>query len=236
MWLPLLSATLQPRRELEASPILVAPGFGADDRSTLPLRQYLKGHGFRVEGWGLGRNLAGIDLPHELGDIPAKWELSEKPDYRGEAAVALLCERLIERVETRAHELEEPITLTGWSLGGYLAREAARELPDLVDRVITLGSPVVGGPKYTAAAAVFRQRGQDLDWIEQEIEKRETKPIRQPITAIYSRSDAIVSWPAAIDHFSDDVEHIEVSGTHLGMGFNPIVWRLVKEVLEGGAT
>ncbi|MEM6707089.1 MAG: hypothetical protein AAGA81_12180 [Acidobacteriota bacterium] len=236
MWLPLLSATLQPRQERDASPILVAPGFGADDSSTLALRQYLKGHGFRAEGWGLGRNLAGIDLPHELDDVPEHWAMSEKPDYRGEAAVVLLCERLIERVETRSHELEEPMTLLGWSLGGYLAREAARELPDLVDRVITLGSPVVGGPKYTAAASVFRQRGQDLDWIEQEIEKREAKPIRQPITAIYSRSDAIVSWPAAIDRFSEDVEHIEVSGSHLGMGFNPTVWRLVKDTLEGGAS
>ena len=73
--------------------------------------------------------------------------------------------------------------LIGWSLGGYLAREAAREDPDLVHQVITLGSPVVGGPKYTLVAQVAA---------------RNSVPLRTPVVAIYSR-DAVVAWEACID-------------------------------------
>jgi len=34
----------------------------------------------------------------------------------------------------------------GWSLGGFIAREYAREHPGHVRKVITLGTPVIGGP------------------------------------------------------------------------------------------
>ena len=234
MALPLLGAHVRPRRARRGSPIIVLPGFGSDDRYTLPLRRYLGRLGFRAEGWGMGRNRAGVDLPHTLDDLSASWNIAPRDDYRGEASVPYLCDRVTERVRRRHAELERPITLIGWSLGGYIAREAARDLPDVVDRVITLGAPTIGGPKYTAAAGYFRRRGMDLDWIEREIDKRESRPIRQPITAIYSKSDAIVSWRAAIDHFSDNVRHLEVRAAHLGLGFNPRVWAHIVDALDPG--
>ena len=235
MLVPLAGSYVRRRPPRSASPILVAPGFGSDDRYTRPLRSYLNRLGYRAEGWGLGTNLAGIDIPHQPDDISPIWDFEAGPSYRGEGSVPLLCDRLIERVKGRHEELGESITLIGWSLGGYLVREAARELPDVVDRVITLGSPVVGGPKYTAAAPFFRKRGLDLDWIERLVEKREAKPIRQPITAIYSKSDAIVSWRAAIDQYSDRVRHVEVNASHLGMGFNPTIWEQIVAALESRA-
>jgi len=120
----------------------------------------------------------------------------------------------------------------GWSLGGVLAREAARERPELVARVVTLGSPVVGGPKYTAVAGIYRQRGIDLDAVEREIAARERVPIRAPITAIYSRSDAVVAWQACIDRHSPNVEHVEVETSHVGLGFCPEVYRVVARSLS----
>jgi pimeloyl-ACP methyl ester carboxylesterase len=57
----------------------------------------------------------------------------------------------------------------GWSLGGVIAREAAREAPSLIRHVVTIGSPVFGGPKYTALARIYRARGVDLDAIEKAI-------------------------------------------------------------------
>ena len=62
-----------------------------------------------------------------------------------------------------AERTAEPIVAVGWSLGGYLAREAARDRPEWFRKVITLGSPVVGGPKFTAAAAWYRERGFDVE-------------------------------------------------------------------------
>ncbi len=232
MMVPLLNARRLPPSARAGAHVVVVPGFGASDRSTAPLRHYLDRRGFRTEGWGLGKNMAGVNLPHELDDLSDGWVFTPKADYRGEGSVPYLCDRLMDRLRERYAEVGQPISLIGWSLGGYLAREAARDLPDIVDRVITMGSPTVGGPKYTAAAGFFRQRGMDLDWIEEGIEKRETRPISQPITAIYSKSDAIVSWEAAIDRFSGNVRHIEVDAPHLGMGFNPTVWSHVVAALE----
>lgn len=227
MAFPLVHSSLHRRPPRGGSRIIVVPGFGADDRWTRPFRAYLKNLGLDAEGWGLGRNLAGLDLRHDLDDLSDSWKITPPQVYRGEAAVPYLCDRLTARIRTRHRELGVPITLVGWSLGGYLAREAARDLPDIVQRVITLGSPVVGGPKYTAAARVFAKRGLDLDWIEREVARREERPIRQPITAIYSRTDGIVAWQAAIDRFSANVKHIPVDASHLGMIFNPTVWRNV---------
>lgn len=232
MTLPLLGASLRRRPCGTDRRIIVAPGFGADDRSTAPLRHYLTRHGHHAEGWGLGRNLAGLDLPHTLEDIAPSWGLDGDRPYNGEGSVPLLADRFAQRVVERADALGGAITLIGWSLGGYLAREVARDHPDSVAAVITLGSPIVGGPKYTAVADVFEGRGLDLDWIEEGIRDREATPIRRPITAIYSKSDAIVGPGAAIDRFSEDVRHIEVDGAHLGLAFNPTVWRHILESLK----
>ena len=125
----------------------------------------------------------------------------------------------------------KPVVLIGWSLGGFMAREVARDLPNVVERVITMGSPIIGGPKYTVAAPYFARWGQDLDWIELEIRSREERPITQPIHAIISKTDGIVDWQAAIDRHSPDVEHIEVDAAHLGMGFNQVIWSHITTIL-----
>lgn len=228
----LLAAPLRARASRFGLRVVVVPGFGADDRYTAPLRAYLRRLGFDASGWGMGKNLAGVNLPHTLADLSPGWEIAPKPEYRGEGSVPYLCDRLVERLQSQHGPDRRPLALVGWSLGGYLAREAARDLPELVDRVITLGSPTVGGPKYTAAAAFFRKRGMDLDWIEQEVARRESRPIRQPLTAIYSKTDAIVSWQASIDRHSANVRHIRVRAAHLGLAFNPTVWSHVVTALD----
>jgi pimeloyl-ACP methyl ester carboxylesterase len=123
------------------------------------------------------------------------------------------------------------VRLIGWSLGGFIAREVARERPAVIERVLTLGSPVVGGPKYTAVGHVYRRRGYDLDAIEAAVAARNRVPITVPVTAIYSRRDAIVSWQACIDEANPHVEHVEIDATHLGLGFNAAVYRIVAERL-----
>ena len=58
----------------------------------------------------------------------------------------------------------QPVSLIGWSLGGILARELARQHPDLVQQVITLASPYM--PTTTlpsrADAAYRRRSGQHV--------------------------------------------------------------------------
>ena len=232
MTVPLISASLKPSARRSDSLAIVLPGFGADDRYTRPLRHFLDRQGFETEGWGLGRNLAGLDLPHSVEDLSTRWEFDRTRPLNGESCVPYLVDRFFERVQERHTNSGKRVTLIGWSLGGYIAREAARDMPDVVEQVVTLGSPIVGGPKYTAAAGAFRKRGQDLDRIEELVMSRETRPIRQPITAIYSKSDAIVSHAATIDRYSENVTHVEVDAAHLGLAFNPTVWSRILEALR----
>ena len=184
--------------------VMVLPGYGASDASTAVLRAYLRFLDYRPQGWGLGRN---------TGEVPD------------------LLPRVAERIEALAHEEGGAIGLIGWSLGGYLAREAARERPEAVERVVTLGTPVVGGPKYTVAAGYYTNRGYDLDEIESVVEQRNAVPLEAPVTAVYSRSDAVVSWRACIDRSSPGVEHVEVDSTHVGLGFSPDVYRIIARRL-----
>lgn len=215
------------------SAVMVLPGFGSGDLATRPLRQFLSQQGYTALGWGLGTNRAGLDIAHGPEDIEADWmELTKDRQYRGEGSVPLLCQRARDQVRARSQELGQPLHLVGWSLGGFIAREVARDIPHHVRQVITLGSPVQGGPKYTAAAPLFRQRGQDLDWIEASIAARTANPIQVPITAIISPSDAIVSPAASRDDHSPQVEHIEHDAAHLGLGFNPMIWQIILEQLH----
>jgi pimeloyl-ACP methyl ester carboxylesterase len=185
-------------------PVLVLPGYGAGDASTAVLRAYVSFLGYRTQGWGLGRNTG------EVQD---------------------LLPRVAERLEELSRHQGCAVRLIGWSLGGYLAREVARERPRAADHVITLGSPVVGGPKYTAVAEAYRQRGVDLDEIEMEVARRNRQPLGTSVTAIYSRSDRVVAWKACIDPFPNEVEHVEVETTHLGLGFSSEVFEIIAERL-----
>lgn len=232
----LIHSKLSGESDQTTLPIILFPGFGSDERYLKALEYYLRNFGYQTEGWGLGTNLAGLDLEHELEDLSPIWNFDYPehydPDtYKGEGGVPYLCEKAIERIKLRSDQLASPVVIIGWSLGGYLARECARELPDQVAQIITFGAPVIGGPKYTRAADLFKAKQFDLDWIEQSIEKRNCKPIQQPITSIYSKSDAIVSELAAIDRVSPNVDNIEINGSHLGMGFNPKVWKIVRKAL-----
>jgi pimeloyl-ACP methyl ester carboxylesterase len=188
-------------------PVLVLPGYSTTDASTAPLRAYLAWLGWDVRGWGLGRN---------GGDAPA------------------LHRRLVPVVERLAAAGGRRVRLVGWSLGGYLAREVARDLPDAVERVVTLGSPVIGGPKYTAVAHAYRRRGHDLDALEAAVAARCRVPLAVPVTAIYSRTDGVVLWQACRDDRSPNVEHVEVSTTHVGLGFCADVWEVVARKLAVG--
>lgn len=188
----------------EGEPVLVAPGFASDDSWTRSLRRFLASIGYDVRGWGLGRN---------HGRVPA------------------LIPKLVDQTEILADESDRPVRLVGWSLGGYLVREVARERPDLVEKVVTLGAPVVGGPKYTASARMYARKGYDLDKIEAGVSEREAVPIRVPVEAVYSRSDGIVGWRACIDHRTPSVRHHEVVSSHLGLVASPTVFGLIATLL-----
>ena len=194
----------QPRGN--GQPVLLLPGYGSGDISTAMLKGYLRLLGYRARGWGLGRNKGN--------------------------AVELL-PRILKRVASLARRSNHKVHLIGWSYGGYLARELARERADLIGQVVTLGTPVVGGPKYTVFARQFQSRGFDIDAIAAAIEIRNKVSMCTPVVAIYSRRDGIVAWKACIDNNGTNVEHVEVRTTHFGFGFSAEVYKIIAQRLAG---
>ena len=63
------------------------------------------------------------------------------------------------------------------------------------------------------------------------LEERQTQSIDVPITALYSKTDGVVAWRACIDELNPQVTHKEVNASHVGMGANVEVFRLVAEAL-----
>jgi len=182
--------------------VVLFPGYSTNDLAQLPLRAALRALGHRPFGWGFGVNRAEVEA---------------------------MLDPVIDMVERRVNETGKPATLIGWSNGGIFARETARDRPDLVDRVITYGTPVFGGPKYTRGATLYPQ--DEVDRIADVVDARNVIPIEQPITSIYSKMDNIVDWRACIDTFSPNVENIEVSSTHAGMLVDPDIWTIIAKRL-----
>ena len=169
------------------------------------MEAFLRRRGHRPRDWGLGLNTG--DARHFRTKL----------------------RRVVEE-SIAAHG--EPVVLVGWSLGGYIAREYAREHPEGIRKIVTLGSPVIGGPRYTATAEWYRSQGHDLAEVERAVKERYATPLRVPVAAIYSKRDGIVAWQACIDRWSPDVRHIEVSETHVGLGFAPRVLAIVADEIE----
>lgn len=179
------------------------PGYLAPEISLAPLRTYLRLLGHQAESWGLGTN---------QGDPEA------------------LRHQLLEVVERRVEQTGRAANLVAWSLGGTVAREVARLRPDLVHHVVCFGSPLIGGPSFTVGAPQIGEvECRRIAALQEEMDR--TDPVRVPLTTIFSRRDNVVDWRASLDHYTADAHHVEVRSTHLGLIFDPDVWRAVAEAL-----
>ena len=179
----------------DGHPVLVLPGLMAGDDSTIPLRKFLEGRGYKVRGWELGLNRGLRDgVQGHLLDL-----VRDFSDMHG-----------------------RKISIVGWSLGGIYARELAKMLPDRVRSVITLGSPFAASPKSTNAWRVYElASGKSVDVAHDEFGGSIKVTPLVPTTAIYSRTDGICAWQACVEKTSAWSESIEVEGSHCGMAVNP---------------
>lgn len=193
--------------EGDGYPVLVLPGLLADDASTRALRRRLRGAGYRVHGWQLGRNLGptakSIDgMSRRLEDLRARYGV--------------------------------PVSIVGWSLGGIFARNLARRTPGSVRQVITLGSPFrlahVGQTRAQAAYDRFTHLHAEHGALPLEAHLPDL-PV--PTTSIYSRYDGIVDWRACLNPRGDRCENIGVIASHLGIGHHPAaLWAIADRLAQ----
>jgi predicted alpha/beta hydrolase family esterase len=201
---PMLAAA--PRGDGHA--VLVLPGFATDDHATAFLRRFLDRVGYQVHPWGLGMN-----FDHRTAG------------FRGEHVA-----RQINRIVASTGK---KLSLVGWSLGGVIAREAARRDPNSVRQVISIASPFCGNPHANHVGAVYTWlSGNRVD--SPEAMRRFAlgpQPLPMPSTSIYSRKDGITAWENCVAITNHQSENIEVNSSHFGMVINADVFQIVADRL-----
>jgi pimeloyl-ACP methyl ester carboxylesterase len=200
-------------------PVVVIPGFLGSDNYLMEMYYWLRRIGYRPYYSRIGRN-------------------AECPD--------VLLERFFATMDQAYEEAGEKLHLVGHSLGGLIARSAAVQRPDQVAQVICLAAPfrdIRVHPMVLAAAGFVRGR------IRQQQRQRTVQrdcytgsctcsfasaarsdfPAGIPSAAIYTETDGVVDWRSCIEE--DESKNTKVSGTHVGLAFNPQVYRQIAKLL-----
>jgi triacylglycerol lipase len=205
----------------DGSAVVVIPCFMGTDTYLMEFRSWLSRIGYRPFQSNMGRN-------------------SECPNL-------LIRRSLDETVDKAYRATRRKVHLIGHSLGGVIARAVAEQKADKVASVISLGAPFRGmsvHPSIQRVANYVRQNMLNRNDARvlpgcyttactcRFVESLGTSlppGVRQ--TAVYTRTDGIVDWRGCMT--GDAAVDFEVSATHIGMVFNPIVYRLVAERLAG---
>ncbi len=187
----------------DGGPVLVLPGLAAGDGSTGLLRRFLRSRGFAAVGWGQGLNLG----------------LREG-----------VMEHAHDRLRNLYAEHGRAVSIVGWSLGGLYARELAKQSPEMVRLVITLGSPFTGHPRETNAWRLYEfASGHRIGSHDFHGPLRAPPPV--PTTSIWSPTDGVVSWRCCVESRRALAENIVVELSHLGLGAHPAVLYAIADRL-----
>ncbi len=202
----------------DGRPVMLIPGFLAGDQSLTRMAVWLRTGGFVLARTGITRNTDCME------------KVVEAVERRLEAAV--------QRTGRRA-------LLVGQSRGGSMGRAVAALRPDLVETLVTLGSPLRDQlavhprvwPSIVSVAALgtvgvpgmFR-----LSCFQGDCCARSRDALAGPFPeqvrflSFYSRSDEVVRWEACLDPAA---EQMEVDASHVGMGMAREVWVAIAEAL-----
>jgi pimeloyl-ACP methyl ester carboxylesterase len=181
--------------------VLTLPGFMATNSSTRPMRGLLKELGYDAHGWNSGRNV----------------RVNEE-----------LLHKLEEQVDRLTQDSGQKISIVGWSLGGVLARELAKLMPDSVRQVVSLGSPITDDRNHTNAARLFKFFNGDAPekLRDGQFQGLDIAP-PVPTTSILTKTDGVVHWRGSVQDpqktNGHPSENIVVYASHLGLGVNPSV-------------
>jgi hypothetical protein len=214
-WLGALAHPWPHVRPHNAKVVMLIPGFMAGDVTLAPLANFCRWLGHRAVYAGI---LSNSECPRET------------------------MRKLNARLALAHEKFDQPIVVVGQSLGGVYAREIARDQPAMVERVISLGSPI-RMPRHHAnlavevvAKSVAAIRGRADGCLSEACQcgviLSDESPADVPTTHVYSRTDGVVHWESCIDRSgAPTVENVEVMGSHVGMGLNVDVYRIIADRL-----
>jgi triacylglycerol lipase len=221
------------------------PSLALEQRAGVELAELLASPVYYGLGVPRGDKRAVLLIPGFIGSDSylstlAGWlrRIGYRPAQSGIACNAGSLSRLLSQVERRAEALAANgtrLTVIGHSLGGIFARVLAVRRPDLIEDVVTLGSPLTGNPRH-ACHPLLRAFGDMLLAGDRALEQSILADLAAPLPdtirliSIYSREDAVVDWRSCIDA-DPRADNLEVRGTHSGLTWNAAVYRRLGRLL-----
>jgi triacylglycerol lipase len=203
----------------DGSAVVLIPAFLCPDAYLTPLHQWLARIGYNPFFSRIGFN-------------------TECPNL-------LIRLQLNDTIEKALAKSGRKVHVIGHSLGGIIARAIAAQRPADIASVITLGAPFRGTVAHSSilsAAKMVRRRilskhGSDVladcytghctcDFLDS---LRHSMPASVAETAIYSEGDGVVDWRYCKTDRPD--ADFPVSGTHIGLVFNPSAYSVIAERL-----
>ncbi len=218
-WLSTLDSEKWPAAPAgDGRPVMLIPGFMAGDQSLTRMAVWLRTGGFVLARSGIRWNSGCLETTVES------------------------VERRLERAVQRTGK---PALIVGQSRGGCIGRVLAVQRPDLVDTLVTLGSPLLDQlavhPRVWPSILTVGTLGTlgvpgmfSISCLRGDCCARTRAAMRGPFpdstrfVSIYSPSDEVVRWEACLDPAAT---HVEVEISHLGMGMAREVWLAVTDAL-----
>jgi triacylglycerol lipase len=174
--------------------------------------------------------------------------------YRSSIGLHVDCsDRTMSKVLPRLEEIADRngrrVTLLGHSRGGLLSRALMTARPDLVERVVTLASPMhdpfaVTNLTLAVAANAARVRLQRSDpalltmgcltegcaCTYGRYFRRPLDAQSPPLISLFTRHDEVVRWQACL---AEHAHNIEIRGSHVGLLASRNVYTVIAHALTG---
>lgn len=208
----------------DGSAVIVIPGFLGTDTWMAELYAWLHRLNYKPFFSGIGLN---ADCPH-----------------------LLIRSQLNHVLDQALAETGRKVHIIGHSLGGLKSLALAAQRPEAVASVITLGSPLrddSAHPNVLRLAEAVRQSilqryGSEVlpscftaqcscDFVNC-LKYELSATVKR--TAVYTRTDSVVDWRYCVT--GNRAVDVEVSGTHIGLIFNPSAYKVIADRLAAAHT
>lgn len=184
--------------------VLILPGFATHAGRMKYLAQHLERAGHKAKRWKLG------------------WNWGADNDT---------LERLKGRLDEVCARYDRKIVLLGWSLGGLYARELAKQRPDCVSKVITMGSPFSGSPRANNVWRFYQFiTGHRVEKPPIETTLSEKPPVET--VALWSPNDGAIHPRSAAGFPGERDRARALRCTHMGFSYSKEAILAVLEELE----
>jgi pimeloyl-ACP methyl ester carboxylesterase len=205
---PLARAFRQPPpalpRAMHPRVVMLLPGFGTHPLRMRRMARELEQAGHKVKRWGLGFN---------LGPTPENFALLE------------------DRLRRIGERYDQKVVLVGWSLGGIFAREIAKRHPEIVAKVVTMGTPFSGSPYANNAWRAYEMvTGHSVEQPPVEVELAVKPPVET--VALWSPRDGIVAPRSACGLPGERDRAVALRCSHIGFASSDEAIAAVAAELE----